>query len=65
MEKHAENVLQKQVPDPFGKEPKIPFKELFKMFWKRLIKWLSKIGFYFCFEPNPFLWTSSWKTKET
>ena len=32
MEKHAENVHQKLVPDPFGKEPKIPFKEPFKIF---------------------------------
>ena len=32
MEKHAENVHQKPVQDSFGKEPKITFKEPFKMF---------------------------------
>ena len=63
MEKHAENVHQKLVPDPFGKEPKIPFKEPFKIFWKRLIKWPLKTECYLCFEPSLFLCISLWKTK--
>ena len=53
MEKHTEIMHQKLVPEPFSKEPNIPFKYPSKIFWKRLTKWPLKTEFYF------FFWTQS------